>query len=463
MQINTYDQALDYIFHTIPSQEVLKFPGATGLERMQTFLAHLGNPDKKYKIVHIAGTSGKGSTSYFTYQALLSQGLSVGLHVSPHLLDIRERLQANNNLASKREFVTTLKEMLPAIKKTNRQFETGLTYFEVMLGMALQYFASLNVDYAVVETGMGGTYDASNAMYSKDKLCIITKLGYDHTRILGTDIASIASHKAGIIHEGNTVICTDQQVKALSVVQRRVKDKRGKLLLLGEDFSIANKKLASNLSADKTPRNYFDYSSEDLTLKNISLSALGDFQIENCSLAVTAIRELSRQHHFALDGDQLRAFLRDAQFKGRFEVRHNQLNDNFVVIDGAHNSQKVAMLVRSLKRLFPGEKHHFVLAVKSGKDIEDLLKQITTVADSIALTSFLRGDQDLKRLSYEPRELVEILDKLGFTQYEIVPDPKKAVERAVTQQKRNIVITGSLYLLAEIYTQLEQMISKATD
>lgn len=193
MSINNFKQAEEFLASHIPKTTSTIFPGEVGLNRAKDFLHLLGDPQEKLKIIHVAGTSGKGSTCYLISSLLESQGFKVGLHQSPHLTDVTERFQINNQNISKEDFVDYLNKIIPAIEKIKH-----ITYFEILVGLAFYIFNDKKVDYAVMETGLGGWYDGTNVVSRPDKLSVITKIGLDHTAILGETIEKIALQKAMI-------------------------------------------------------------------------------------------------------------------------------------------------------------------------------------------------------------------------------------------------------------------------
>lgn len=227
--INSFKEAIDFFKSTIPVTAVKKFPGAKGLERQERLLELLGNPQDKIKVIHIAGTTGKTSTVKIINDLLIGQGFKVGLTVSPHLIDIRERIQINNELISEEDFVKNLNAIMPAIKEVAKSKLEMPTYFEVMVALFYYSFGKAKVDYAVIETGMGGTNDGTNTIHSENKIAVITPIGLDHTKILGKTISEIAQKKAGIINKFNPVFSAPQNINAVKVLNERAKQKSTKI------------------------------------------------------------------------------------------------------------------------------------------------------------------------------------------------------------------------------------------
>jgi len=188
MIIQSFKQAEELLSQHIPKTSTQTFPGKLGLNRAKYFLKLLGNPQEKLKIIHIAGTSGKGSTCYLISSLLTSQGFKVGLHQSPHLTDVTERFQIDGKIISQKEFVFYLNKVIPVINMVGKTFHGSLTYFEILVGLAYLIFYEKKIDYAVIETGLGGKYDGTNVVARPDKLSVLTKIGLDHTNILGKTI-----------------------------------------------------------------------------------------------------------------------------------------------------------------------------------------------------------------------------------------------------------------------------------
>ncbi|MFA6532470.1 MAG: Mur ligase family protein [Patescibacteria group bacterium] len=409
MKLRNFKQAEEFLALHIPKSSQTIFPGELGLERAKYFLKLLGNPQEKLKIIHVAGTSGKGSTCYLISSLLASQGFKVGLHQSPHLTDVTERFQINNQIISKKEFIFYLNKILPIIKKLD-----GLTYFEILVGLAYLIFYEKKVDYAVIETGLGGKYDGTNVVFRSDKLSVLTKIGLDHTNILGKTIEKIAFQKASIINEKSQVISIDQDLKAEKIIREVAEKKSAKLLFISRGLIYQT------------------------LIKHIGL--IGDYQKENAALALATVNYLSQRDGFKLDKEKIIKVFETASFPGRFDIK--KINKKKVIFDGAHNPQKMKAFIDSLIKKFPNKKFNFLIAFKKGKDYQDMLRIIIPWADSVVLTSFSTKDQDMINESVDPAEI-----KLNA---KIIPDLKKAW-KYILDKKEPIVVTGSLYLIGEIF------------
>lgn len=412
MKFQNFNQAQKFLFSRIPTQDRVRHQAGFGLERTVEFLKLLGSPQNKLKVIHIAGTSGKGSTAYLISHLLIGLGFKTGLHVSPHLLDIRERFQINNKLISKEEFVTYLNQIMSAYTQIGQTKYGYPTYFEICTAMSFYISFQKKVDYQVAETGVGGLFDATNSIDNRDKIAVLTKIGLDHTKILGNTIAKIALQKAEIIHEKNLCISTWQTKSARGVIEK-----------------LAHKRHARLIYVRRPTR--------------MELGLKGRYQQENAAIALEVVRQLAEQDKFTIDETKIRQALKTAYFPGRMDIK--DIAGKQVILDGAHNPQKMRAFISSLKQLFPNQKFNFLVAFKKGKDFPKMLKIIHPHANKIFATEFFKPQQDWVSFAM-PAEQINA--------DQIIPDTKLAFKTAL-QKSDTLVITGSLYLLSDIYKILK--------
>jgi len=464
--------------------------GDLGLKRAKYFMKLLGNPQNKLKVIHIAGTSGKGSTAHLMSHILRSQGFSVGLSISPHVLDIRERFQVfrstapavsrtrttkaghANYLPSKKLVLKYFNEILPAILKVENCKYGMPTFFEINVGLAYYMFAKENLDYAIMETGLGGTLDATNTISSKNKICIITKLGLDHTEILGKTIAKITEQKAGIIQRQNTVVSIQQTTDALKTIKQVCENKKSRLYVIDKN----NYKIISHSPKETTFNFHFNpHSQKRLYQKNacphcyakrcrratvqfwnnlhqIKLGLIGRHQAENCSLALAALNILSKRDNFAINETKLRKYLENIHIPGRFEMCN--INGKDFIIDGAHNPQKMRSLINNLRGLYPHKKFAFVVAFKKSKDYKKILLEILPIAEKIYLTRFSTKNMDGHWSSTDNKLIAEFLKSQNFDNFSTITKNLSDVLKNIKASDIPIVITGSLYLVGEIHENL---------
>jgi len=434
-----------YLYSLIPKDKNWVFSGEKGLERAKYLLKLLGNPQNNLKVIHIAGTSGKGSTAFYTSILLAGLGFKTGLHVSPHLFDIRERMQINNEFISEQEFVFYVKKLKPFIKKVTRSSYGVPTYFEVLVALAFYIFNDKKVDYAVMETGLGGWYDATNTVNRTDKLSLITSIGLDHQHVLGNTVEEIAFQKAKIIAQDGVVITQDNTKPIREVITKEAKQKKAQI------YFLPTSKILSTVQATSSGL-FFDYTFQNTAYTKIQLSTHAVYQAENASIALAAVQSLSQRDGFSMDEKVIRKILGKANFQGRMEEVN--IKGRKIILDGAHNPQKMSAFLFSLQKAYPRHKYHFLIAFKKGKDVDKMIQLIEPVAATLTITNFVLETQDLIHTSEDPSVIVSFLkDKMKAN---IIFNYKKALESVFLKTHKNqiMIVTGSLYLLGMIYNHI---------
>jgi len=453
MQIKNYEDAVKYLASFI-GKIVFKVDRKTikqhdPLERMRVFLSLLGNPQEKFKSVLVGGTSGKGSTAYLISHILTTAGYKTGLTLSPHLEKVNERLQINEQQISDLEFTKMTASMIriienmekmdvgaPARHRLAKASAGGPSYFEILVGMAFTYFAREKVDMAVVEVGMGGEFDATNTL--NPLIAVLTNVSLDHTNILGKTVEKIAKTKAGIIKNHQIVITGVKQRSVIKIIEEKCREVGAKLYRLEKDFKLTN----------------------------LKLSLLGDYQVENASLAVQTVVQL-RKFGFKVKEEDIRKALSTAFFPGRFEILRltsfaQDKISSTLILDGAHNPTKMRAFLSTLKKLYPKERKIFLVGFKFDKDISKMLKQIVKVADRIIVTEFKAKTDVAVHASAKALNLKSLIFNLKSNVKVVVEkDSEKALHKAlnypITQlpnYQSIIVVTGSLYLVGEIRSML---------
>ncbi|MGB4966169.1 MAG: Mur ligase family protein [Microgenomates group bacterium] len=422
--IRTWPAAQIFLNSFIPVGIKYTYTGDHGLLRTKYLLALCGNPQEKVKVIHIAGTSGKGSTATMISTALIGQGFKVGLSLSPHVIDLRERFQINNAFVTFNDVMEIVNELQEAVKQTTLSKHGKPTYFEIITALTFLLFCKKQVDYAVMETGLGGTYDATNVVSNESKVAVITKIGHDHMGVLGKTLPKIASQKAGIILEKNSVISTSQRESV-----RRVLDERAKQM-----------------------HTSVQYVKPSIVKWNIQLPILGKFQIENCAVALSTIELVSKRDNWSIDATKLRETMNHLEIPGR--MQKIVINGKTVILDGAHNPQKMSALIKSLKELYPNQKLDFLVALKKGKDYRNTLKYILPKANTIVCTKFLLNTQGFPMQAEEPEKLISVIEKAGYIPATVVENPHEALKHSLKHNKNILIITGSFYLVSELYSEL---------
>lgn len=392
------------------------------LDTMIQFMEYLGNPQESYKTIHIAGTSGKTSTCYYTAGLLRQAGFKIGHTVSPHVDEVNERAQINLLPLNESEYCAELGKFLDIVQKSKLK----LSYFEVTIAFAYWVFAKHNIDYAVVEVGLGGLLDGTNVIKRADKVCIITDIGYDHVEILGHTLEEIAAQKAGIINSHNTVFIKQQAEEVMQVIKRKCASEDAKLHIIADG----------------------GYSNERV------LAHLPPFQQRNFGLAKEAVNFVASQHSKKLTPKQIEEAA-TTHVPARMEVV--KLNDSMVILDGSHNTQKIQALVEGIYGRFPGSIDGAILlslGQNKHRDSKKVIQILRSISDSIVLTSFSKY-QDEVRQAIPPRELAQYCESAGYARIEIEEDPVKAFHAAAALDKQLVIVTGSYFLLNHIRPLLD--------
>ena len=351
----TYEEVLDQIEHQ------RRFGNRPGAEVSALMLEKLGRPQQNMSVIHIAGTNGKGSVSAFLCSILKEAGIRTGMFTSPHLVDFRERICVDGQMIS-REEVTKLGNML-----LEEDFGTVPTMFDYCLAMALLYYRDRQCQAAVIETGLGGRLDSTNAIGVPD-VTVVTKIGYDHMAVLGETLDKIAAEKAGIIKKGTKLVLESQEKDAMDV-----------LLETAEKEAVTEIKIADMHDVTEcryeNGRQYFSYQK----YKNLEMAMLGVHQYENAAAAILAAEIFLKDR--GISDEKAEYYIREGIKKTRWEGRMEILSrEPFFMVDGAHNGNGVAALAESLRTLFPGEKFHFVMGVMADKNYEEMIEKLLPLA-----------------------------------------------------------------------------------
>lgn len=404
----------------------------TGVERAGKLLELLGNPDKNLKIIHIAGTNGKGSVCSYIDDILKKSGYKTGLFTSPHLVTIRERIQVDGELISREDFT----QYFNKVYETARANNLKLAYFDFFFGAAMLYFDKCKVDYVVLETGLGGSLDATNAVHNP-LCCVITTISLEHTAILGDTIKKIAEQKAGIIKQGVPVVYADDN-EASGVIEDIAHSKNSYCYGVSPqqyqiiknfngciDFSLHNEYYINNCLRLATPAIY---------------------QVENVSIAITVCRLLKHLYHIDIKDSAIVDSAGSHIWQGRME----KLTDN-IYVDGAHNPQGIQSFVNSVNGMYADstDKAALLFSVVSDKNFEQMIsilcgcKVFALIA--ITVTGGIRHlDKEYISAAFKRHTDIEV---------EVYDSAKEAV--LALKNEPMVFCTGSLYLVADIRKVLE--------
>ncbi len=388
-----------------------------GLERIDSLMKKLGNPENELRIIHIAGTNGKGSVSANIASILSSAGYKTGKYISPNLIRVNERISINEIDIPDNELNSVLSMIEPLSKETEKETGIAPTQFEIWTAAALYYFAKEKCDYVVLEVGLGGELDATNVI-KKNVMAVITRLGIDHTQYLGNTPASVAEAKCGIIKDNSetgTLVTVEQDAEAMAVIRERVK-KHGQKLLVAKPNAMGKAGTFERFTLDS-----------DFEFKT---GIAGYHQIENAALAVSAARVLG------ISDEIIKAGISKARNPARFEI----IRDNPTVIyDGGHNENGIEALNRSLLRYFDGQAKVVVFACMADKEIKKSLELLSIGDTEFIFTTVKDNPRAMTAAALKNRA-----ESLGFSglAFEEIGD---AYREAVSRDKLT-VICGSLYL-----------------
>jgi len=407
-----------------------------GLDRVFSTLKKFGNPHQYFKSIHIAGTNGKGSVSKIIYNLLKAHGLNVGLFTSPHLTRFTERIVVNDKEISEEEVIRLIEKIKP--------LDNELTFFEFVTIMAFLYFKEKGVEYAVLETGMGGRLDATNVVIPE--VSVITGIGIDHQEFLGSDIKSIASEKAGIIKKGIPVVTSKQTSEAEEVIKEKAKQLDSEIFIYGKDFSAQLKSMTlDGITFTFQPSAFslqpiFNLQPSAFSLQPIfSLPLTGFHQLENVAVAMQAF--MIAYPHW--DENHIREGLKNVKMPGRLEIVSKE---PLVVLDIAHNPHAANALISSLKKL-TDKKPVVVFGIMKDKDFQGFIKCFENYAYKIIFTS----PNYERALKYE--ELSRRLNGFSTPIYS-AEKPATAFKEGLSLCKNNpelyLLCTGSAYLIGEI-------------
>lgn len=401
--------------------------------RIKKFLEKIGSPEKNLKVIHVAGTNGKGSTVNFI-KDILKEDYKVGSFVSPHLITYCDRIKIGDQEISREDFAE-IGEFI--INKEPEIIEDygELNLFEFLTIMAIIYFDREKVDIAVLEVGMGGRADSTNIFTSREKLIsIITSISMDHMEYLGNTIEEIADAKAGIITDNGLVVTTNKDPKILGVIDREAEEKSAEIYY--------TKDLESEII--KSDLRGIDFKVKLGDWEEFSLIQIGNYQVENALGAIYALYLLNKKGILKISTEKIRERIKTSTWAGRMEIVSR---DPLIILDGAHNFDGIKKLVESIKS-FKFKKLYLIMSILSDKEHKKMLEEISSFTDEVVFVNL-----DYKR-GTSPEELKKEASDYGL-KAEVM-----SVEDAINHYKEKyedgdlILITGSLYFVSEARAEI---------
>ncbi len=401
-----------------------------GLETIQKMLEGLKNPQNRFQSIHIAGTNGKGSVASALSSILHCAGCKAGLYTSPHLVKFNERICINNQPVSDEDVVEECETV-----KSVPYGEREPTFFEYSTAMAFYEFAKQKVDWAVIETGMGGRMDATNIVLPA--VSVITNISLEHQSYLGKTVAQIAGEKGGIIKPGTPVITGAKQKNAISVLEKIAEEKSAPLYRLGKDFRVRRKKSGA-----------FTYFGLEDTWHDMQTSLSGSYQADNAALALAVCEILNRNKKADIPATAVRDGLMKNRWPGRLEVVSES---PLVILDGAHNLAAAQNLADFLSENMKGRKVTLVLGILDDKPYVAMLRSLLPVCSRLILTQAKTGRALTPETLYEAaKETVQDI--------KIIPDVSEALDYAVktAEPDEAVCVAGSLYVVGEAKAAIEK-------
>ena len=429
-----YQEAMKYI------TEVGNFGSNYGLERTYRLLELLDNPQNKIKVIHVAGTNGKGSTTSMISKILSGTGYKVGMYTSPYLEEFEERIQINGINIPKDRLALEMTKVRVAVEKVIEEGYNHPTEFEIITVLMYLYFANEQVDFAVVEVGLGGRLDSTNVI--TPILSVITSISFDHTNLLGNTLSEIAAEKAGIIKFGVPVVLYPQEKEVEKLIEEKCCILNSELYKVSKD----DVKLLEIIKGNKPMQKVLVSLNEEYT---IDLPLLGEHQIYNLALALKVVEIINGKKFTNISKEIIKESLKDVRWNGRLEVlKSNPL----VVIDGAHNIQGINQLSTNVKKYFNYENMYLILGILADKDVEHMVNTIAPMAKKVyTVTPNSIRAEDARALKEEVLKVNKNCE--AFDDYE------EAYKAAMNDASADDIVlaSGSLYMIGAMRTLINKL------
>ena len=424
----TYQDALAFIHGRT------KFKKIPTLDRMRDFCKRLGDPQRNLKMIHVTGTNGKGSTTAYIRQLLIENGFKVGSFTSPFIIKFNDRICINGEMIPDDDLVQMVSEIQPIVAQMDDDWADrggGPTEFEIDTAIMFKYFTEQQVDYAVIEVGLGGTYDSTNVI--QPLVSVITGVAKDHLKYLGPTLQDVARNKAGIIKQDTPVVVADLPDDLFAVITEKAQRMNAPVYKVNDQ--IKTTLLPNNVWGEN-----FNYDFGENHLKNLHLEMIGDYQVSNAALAITAVELLAESEHWNLQDAYVKRALAQTRWPGRFE----RVNESpLIVLDGAHNIQAIKKIAKLLKDRFHDRQIHIITSILADKQPKEMLTELLKLANvEITVTRF-----NSPRPVIDPQKVKE-----EFPQVSAAAQWQQAlVDTVQTMDEDDVLLfTGSLYFISEV-------------
>ncbi len=416
-------QTLNWLYSLEGRGEIYK------LERMDQALALIGNPHRRLRAVHIAGTKGKGSVAAMLDAVLRAAGFRCGLYTKPHLVHLTERTRIDGaNMPSR-----LIMEYIERLRAIYEDAGLALTFFEFTVALMFLYFAEAEVDVAVIETGLGGRLDSTNVV--TPLLSVITPIGFDHMDRLGYTIAAIAAEKGGIVKRGVPVVIGARDPEALEVLTSIALERQSTVRIVDRDFSYCS----------HAPAHRLDYFGLALNLEQVELGVAGPFQHENAAIALAAVEAL-RAQGWRLEAQAIRRGLEGVRWPGRFDIVSRR---PLVVLDCAHNELSIRALLETIAvELGPQVRPRLIFGCLEDKQWARMAAMLAPRVRDVTLT------RAQPKRPLEPESLLPLFSPRIPAR--VIREPASALEQVMSESGPDevILVTGSVYLVGEVYSDL---------
>lgn len=421
-----YQAALDYIYSFVDyslTRSLRYSPEKFDLSRMNHLLDLIGNPHRDFRIIHVAGTKGKGSICAMISSILTQSGYKTGFYSSPHMVEFTERIRIGNEFIKKNllaEYINRLKPCIDQVK--------DITTFEITTALAFKFFSDQKVDFAVVEVGLGGRFDATNVV--SPMVSVISNISFDHTKILGNTLSRIAFEKAGIIKKNIPVVVSRQKNAALQTIKAIASERNAELINAGESYKVVNTQKSLDMQS-------FEIIKDSKSSGTIELPLIGDHQLENAKTAFAVIEALRKQG-VEISGKAVIEGFKHVDWPGRFEILEKE---PLIIIDGAHNPESFRSLAKTVKEYLPDKKIFLVFGISEDKNLATMLKIIKPITKTLIIT------KSMHPRAMDPMIISDIAQSLGI-QYIRTDSVESAAIKAESLTDKNSVIiaAGSIFI-----------------
>lgn len=421
--------------------EFSKFGSVLGLERMTELLSLLGDPQDQLKVIHVAGTNGKGSVCRYIYSVLLEEGYKTGIYISPFIENFNERIEIGRICISDEDLAVYTDRVLEAVSIMIKEGLQSPTEFEVITALALLYFKEKACDYVVLEVGLGGSGDSTNVC-REPLMTVITSISMDHMDRLGNTIEEIAAEKAGIIKDGCPVVTSASDVRALRVIERTAEEHKSMF------FETTN--LPVRITEEGIYGSCFDVDIQGVPFEGVRIAMAGRHQIDNAVAAMCALSIMEERGDVRVSRRALYAGLAAARQPGRMEVFAEEKSP-ITIIDGAHNPDGAKALKEAIGSFCTDKKILMVIGVLADKDVKGMMDHFTDMTEDFIVTQ----PDNPRRLKAE--SLADMLRSRGCTCIE-APDIKQAYKEACQRKDKYdvIIYAGSLYMIGKVRTMIRK-------